>query len=425
MSLFFSSQGPRLTRALQSKTFSWFLLGQTVSTLGDGAFTTALAIAVYQLTGSSLIMGFFLMAQILPELFFTLFGGVVADRFPRRMIIVCADGARAMIVISIAALSWFHLLQLWHLFVLAVLFGCARSFFTPAYRAITPELVDRDHLASANALISLSVQFGQLLGPILGAGFIGLAGGSASLAFAFDGLTFVVSVCSLLSLRFAPGALYVAMDVEEERSMSLHSMLLDVREGFGTIWGSTWLRWSMLVATFGLVAESGAMAVSLPKMVFAVYGSGPWLLAAIATATGLGAAGGAILVGQVRLRRRGVLGLLGYVLTGLALIVFALPLPRASVVFIVLPAAFLAGFGMSVMYTIWATILYELVPGKMLGRVSSVDLLGSLAFLPLGYVLAGWLSDHLGPASVFLLGGLGMVILDLVPLFLRDIRDLQ
>jgi hypothetical protein len=59
MSLFFSSQGPRLTRALQSKTFSWFLLGQTVSTLGDGAFTTALAIAVYQLTGSSLIMGFF------------------------------------------------------------------------------------------------------------------------------------------------------------------------------------------------------------------------------------------------------------------------------------------------------------------------------------------------------------------------------
>jgi hypothetical protein len=61
----------------------------------------------------------------------------------------------------------------------------------------------------------------------------------------------------------------------------------------------------------------------------------------------------------------------------------------------------------------------------MLGRVSSVDLLGSLAFLPLGYVLAGWLSDHLGPASVFLLGGLGMVILDLIPLFLRDIRNLQ
>jgi hypothetical protein len=80
----------------------------------------------------------------------------------------------------------------------------------------------------------------------------------------------------LLSLRFAPVFLHVTVEVEEERPWSLHGMLLDMREGFGIIWKSTWLRWSMLVATFGLVAESGAMAVSLPKMVFTVYGSGPW-----------------------------------------------------------------------------------------------------------------------------------------------------
>ncbi|MFL5628631.1 MAG: hypothetical protein ACJ788_23875 [Ktedonobacteraceae bacterium] len=196
-------------------------------------------------------------------------------------------------------------------------------------------------------------------------------------------------------------------------------------EGFRTILASTWLSWSLIVATFGLVAYTGAMAVALPKMVFAVYASGPWLLAAITTTTGIGAMTGAIFVGQVPLRRRGIIAFLGYILSGLALIVFSLPLPRGSAAYVAVPAAFAVGFGMYIMHTIWATLLYELVPNEKLGRVSSVDLLGSLGLLPLGYVLAGLLSDRFGPPAVFLCGGLLMVILDIIPLFLRDIRKLQ
>jgi MFS family permease len=216
------------------------------------------------------------------------------------------------------------------------------------------------------------------------------------------------------------------LDTEETKQpIGLKSMAQDVTEGFRTILASTWLSWSLIVATFGLVAYTGAMAVALPKMVFAVYASGPWLLAAITTAVGIGAVGGAIFVGQLPLRRRGIIAFLGYILAGLALIAFSIPLPRASAPFIAVPAAFAVGFGMYVMHTIWATLLYELVPNEKLGRVASVDLLGSLGLLPLGYVLAGLLSDHLGPPSVFLLGGLLMVILNIVPLFLRDIRKLQ
>ena len=72
MSILFSSKGMRLAQAFQSRAFTWFWLGQTISALGDGAFATALAVAVYELTGSSLAMGLFLMAQIVPELIFTL-----------------------------------------------------------------------------------------------------------------------------------------------------------------------------------------------------------------------------------------------------------------------------------------------------------------------------------------------------------------
>ncbi len=425
MSLLIPRKGLRLAYALQSRAFAWFWLGQTVSALGDGAFATALAIAVYQLTGSSLAMGLFLTAQIIPELLFTLFGGVAADRLPRRKVLMGADTARALTVLMIALLAWLKLLHLWHLFVLAILFGFARSFFNPAYRAITPELVVKEHLASANALTSLSIQFGNFLGPVLGAGFIALGGGSASAAFAFDSLTFVISVCSLLAIRALPVTTLDPDTEETKQSIGLKSMAQDVTEGFRTILASTWLSWSLIVATFGLVAYTGAMAVALPKMVFAVYASGPWLLAAITTATGIGAMAGAIFVGQLPLRRRGIIAFFGYILAGLALVAFSIPLPRASAPFIAIPAAFAVGFGMYVMHTIWATLLYELVPNEKLGRVASVDLLGSLGLLPLGYVLAGLLSDHFGPAAVFLCGGLLMVILNSIPLFLRDIRELQ
>ncbi len=117
----------------------------------DGAFTTTLAVAVQQLTGSSLMMGLFLLAQIIPELIFTLLylGKSRLIGSPHRLVLLCADSGRMLTVLSIAALTWLQLFQIWHLLVLAVLFSLCRSFFHPAYSAITPNLVVKDHIASA------------------------------------------------------------------------------------------------------------------------------------------------------------------------------------------------------------------------------------------------------------------------------------
>lgn len=414
-------KGLRLTQALFSRAFAGFWLGQTISTLGDGAFNMALAVAVYQLTGSSLAMGFFLLAKMIPELLFTLFGGVAADRLPRRLLLLCADSGRALAVLGIAVLAWLHLLQLWHLFVLAVLFGLCHAIFNPAYRAITPDLVEKGQLSSANALTELSSQVGNFLGPLLGAGLIALANGAASTAFAFDGLTFVVSVGSLLALHSLPRSVQTPATTSAN---GLAGMFLDMRDGVRTILNSTWLSWSLLAATFGYVAYTGTMSVALPRLVFVVYKSGPWLLAAITTSAAIGGIVGAILVGQVRLRHRGSIAFLAYVLSGVALLAFSLPGAQYILVFVVLPAAFGVGFGMNIMGMIWANLLYELVPPDKLGRVVSVDHLGSLCMLPAGYVLAGGLSDQFGPTSVFLLGGLMMVVLNSLPLLLRSIREI-
>jgi len=416
------------TRALSSRSFALFWSGQTISALGDGAFNTALAIEIYLLTGSTLAMGIFLTAQFIPGLIFTLIGGVVADRFPRRLLLMLVDGGRAIVVLTIACFAWLHWLQMWHLVILAVIFGFIRAFFNPAYYAIIPETVEKEQLSSANALAQLSIQMGSLLGPVLGALFMVLAHNNAGPAFTFDGITFVISVLSLLAIHTGSSraseepVLHGQLSLQKSR---FSKMMQDIGEGFHFVRGSTWLSWSIIVPCICNAAYVSAIVVSLPKLIFGVYHGNTWILASIAMAEGCGAIIGAIVVGQFHFRHRGVVAFLGYALGGIALLCFVLPLPLAWMPFVLLVAAFILGFGLSILQTIWVTLLHVLVPSDKLGRVSSVDLVGSIAFLPVGYLLGGWMGDRFGPVSVFLFAGLLITISNVIPLLVRGIRELE
>ncbi len=179
-----------------SQPFALLWIGQTISTLGDGVSGIALAWLVLLLTGSATAMGLVIAVQILPTVLLLLMGGVTADRFSRRLVMLWSDGGRALVTFLIVGLGWFHLLHLWHLLVLALIFGVVDSFFSPAYSAIMPQLVSTEDLPSANALTALSRQMGRLLCPLMGAACVAITG--PVIAFAFDGLTFIISALCLL-----------------------------------------------------------------------------------------------------------------------------------------------------------------------------------------------------------------------------------
>jgi Transmembrane secretion effector len=189
----------RAAHALRSRPFALLWGGQTISALGDGAYTPALAWQTLVLTHSSAALAAVVSATIVPRLIFLLVGGLVADRLPRRTVPFVSDAGRALVVGAIAALSFSGALELWHLIVLGAIFGVVGAFFLPAYRAMPPLLVTRDALPSANALTELSGQLGLLIGPLIGAGLIFVTGPAA--AFAFDSASFVVSAASLLAKR--------------------------------------------------------------------------------------------------------------------------------------------------------------------------------------------------------------------------------
>jgi DHA3 family tetracycline resistance protein-like MFS transporter len=394
---------------------------------------------VLLLTGSGAAMAGVTIAGTVPRICFFLIGGVTADRVPRRLIMLLSDTARALIVLLIALLGWVHLLQVWHLYALALLFGVVDGFFSPAYQAIIPQVVEKEVLPSANALTGISQKVGFILGPVLAAGSITLLAIPAS-AFAFNGLTFIVSSLCLLAVRL-PGPAHrdsPPTDAQqssdqasgEGKSLSgkifagIRSVFSDAHEGFRYVLQSRWLRVAIPISALCNIAISGPSQVASPMLIHNVYGAGAWLLGVVIMANSLGSIVAMFLVGQLHLRRRGLFAYLALTSLSFVMVIFGLPLPHNWEPVVATLAAFTGGAGLGFFNITWITLLQEKVAGDKLGRVSSIDMLGSYALLPLGYALAGVFTDWLGASWVFIAGGLLNFVLCLVVLSVRDIRNL-
>jgi MFS family permease len=184
-------------------------------------------------------MGMVVLAQMLPMILLLLLGGVVTDHFPRHQVMLWSDTIRAVAVLLIAALGMAHLLQLWHLVLLALFFGTVRGFFSPAYQSIIPQVVEKEDLASANSLTELSYQLYCSLGPMLGASCVAFAGPAA--AFAFDRLTFIVSALCLVALRLPAPLSSPASASADLPRRGIRAVAAEMREGLRYVAGSTFL----------------------------------------------------------------------------------------------------------------------------------------------------------------------------------------
>lgn len=410
----------RFARALGVKSFALIWSGQTISALGDGVTLTALAWQVLILTRSGTAMGVVLVAETTPRVLFLLLGGVVADRFPRRTVLLWSDSVRGVAVAVIAVLGWLQVLALWHLILLGAIFGLASSFFIPAYQSIPPQLVDAEYLPSANALNGLSRQMSQLFGPALGAACVALT--NPSTAFAIDVLSFGVSAACLLAMHVPP---LPNAESDGERPRGLRGMVADIREGLGYVLRSPWLWVTIAIASLGNVGWA-PMQVALPKLIKEVYRQGVWLLGATGTAIAVGSIVTLVLIGQAkRLRHRGILAYGALILSSITVIVLGLPIPRAFAPAIAIGACVFFGAGLAVFELIWITSLQELVPADKLGRVTSVDWVGSLALLPVGLALVGVLTDRIGAAQVFVAGGALTLLLEVIAFAIPGIRNLD
>jgi MFS family permease len=423
----------RFIHALHNRPFTLVWIGQAISSLGDGAYNTALAWFILLLTGSATAMGIVVTASAIPRILFLLFGGVVADRLPRRLVMLWSDTGRALVVLLIATLAWLHLLQLWHLIVLSFIFGFVDGFFIPAYQSIPPQLVPGEDLASANALNELSQHGSQLLGPLLGATCVALVGPAS--AFGLDGLTFVASAFCLLFMYAPaktqtqgnnPSSEATPAKAKTASMWSPRSIFKDMGEGLKYVTSSTWIWVTIVVSALGNIVLVAPLVVALPKLIHDAYHTGVWLLGAIGAASATGAILAVLIVGQLKqIRWRGIKAYLSLVGSSLALIIIGIQLPQGSEAVIAIGAGLILGFGFGFFNVIWFIVLQQMIPADKLGRVSSIDMMGSLCLTPVGYVVGGILTDHIGPRLVFVVCGILSILLHLAALTVRGIRQLD
>lgn len=378
-----------ILRSLRHRNFRLFFIGQLVSMTGTWMQGTAQMWLVYRLTGSPALLGLVGFAGQIPALFLGLFGGLAADRFDRRALLV---GTQTLAMLQALVLAWLALsghIRIPHVFLLAAGLGMVTAFDMPARQAFVVKMVGREDLPNAIALNSLLVNASRMVGPALAGLLVGLSG--EGWCFLINGLSYLAVIVSLLLMRLEKNAPLPAGE----------GFRRQVREGLAYAGRHPEMR--ALLILLAVISLAGVPYMVLLS-VFAgeVYRRGPQGLGWLTAAAGVGALLGALVLASRR--EEGGLGRLAglsVMILGAALI--GLGASRAF------PAALLfvglAGGGMMTAFASSNIRLQSLTSEAMRGRVMSLFSMTFMGMSPFGALLAGFSAQRIGAPAAAALGG--------------------
>jgi MFS family permease len=384
-----------LTRALRHRNYRLFFSGQTVSLVGTWITRIATSWLVYRLTHSVFLLGVVGFFGQIPTLLLAPFTGVLIDRWNRHHILVVTQVLAMLQSVALAVLTLAGIITVTEILALQVVQGIINAFDTPARQTFVVEMVtDRADLPNAIALNSSMVNASRIIGP--SAGGIMIAAVGEGWCFAFDAVSYIAVIASLLAMRlekFSPPAANTRM-------------LDELRTGFRYVTRFPPVRDSLLL--LALVATMGMpYNVLMPAIAASVLHGGPHTLGYLMTAVGVGALGGAFYLAS----RRSVLGLGRVMVTatsafGVGLIAFSF----SRVLWLSLVLLPFVGAGMMVVMASTNTILQTIVEDDMRGRVMSFYTMAFLGTAPLGSLLAGFAADRIGPTRTVTLGGVACAL---------------
>lgn len=393
---------------LHHAPFRWLAAGRLINMLGSAVAPIALAFAVLDLTGSPSDLGIVIGLRSLAMVLFLLFGGVVADRLPRRAVLVVATLLSGVSQAAVAALILTGTATIPWLIGIGLFQGTVVAFTFPASQALTGQTVPSDLLRQANAVNRLGINAASIGGASLGALLV--AATSPGWGLAADAVTFLLAAGCFALVRVAEPARDPA-----QRSSTWH----ELRVGWNEFASRTWV-WVVVLAFMFINAATGAsQAVLGPVVAKRTIGVQGWGLVMSAAAVGL------ILGGVIALRIRPArLLLVGCAATG-GLLLLPMALALAPSLPVLLLAALVGSACVEQFGVAWDTSLQEVIPTDRLARVYAYDALGSILAQPIGFIVIGPIvgatserAGLLGCAAVIAIGVVGM-------LFSRDVRTLR
>lgn len=378
-------------RALRSRNYRLFFLGQGISLIGTWMQRIAVNWLAYRLTGSAFWLGMVGFWGQLPTFLIAPYAGVVADRFNLRRIVVATQVFSMIQALVLAGLTLAGVVNIWHVLALSVVLGLINGFDVPSRQSFVIEMVDqRDDLGNAIALNSFMFNGARLIGPSVAGVLIASMG--EGLCFLINGLSYIAVIASLLMMRLKP----------RRTPPPARSFFADFKEGFSYAYHSAPIR-SILLLLAMISLMGMPYVVLLPVVAKDVLHGGAHTLGFLAAATGLGALGGAFYLAL----RKNALGLIELIATaagmfGLSLAVFSFSANFWLSMLILL----FVGFSMMTQMAASNTLLQTIVTDEKRGRVMSFHTMAFMGMAPFGSLLAGSLAERIGTPGTLLVSGL-------------------
>lgn len=397
-------------RLLRSRNVRTLAAARLVSNFGNGIAPIALAFGVLGLPGATpTSLSIVMFCSMAPIVAFMLVGGVVADRFPRALLIGVTDMLLSAFVITNGVMLLTGTATVASISVIAFLSGILNAMWWPAMGGLMPELVEGKDLQQANSIIGMATNAASIVGTVTGGLLVAAIG--AGPAIVVDGLTFLVAGILVFTLR--------GTGTRRETGEHAPSVLDDLVHGWREFVRLKWV--VAVVAGYSILAmvfESLVAVLGPVRAKEALGGPRPWSYILAAWSAGMMV--GVVAMLRVRLKRP----LLTAMMWQLGMVSWFFALGFTTNLWILMAAAFACGIGFDVMMVTWQTALQQNVPQEALSRVSSYDAFGSLLFAPLGLLIAGPLSQRIGtPETARLFGVVSLVVLALI-IAVKDVRDL-
>lgn len=380
--------------ALKYPNYRLWFWSQMFSLFGAWMESTALGFLVFDLTKSTAYLGLVGFATGVPTWVFMLYAGVIADRMPRRILLQITQTVMTLLALGLAALAFLHLVQPWHILVIALLLGTANAFEAPARQAFVLEMVEAEDMTNAIALNSAMFNTATALGPAAAGVTYALFG--PAWCFLINGISFIAVIVALGMMKLKP---FVPKLVRA-------SALADLKEGLKYVAAHPMIRTIM-----GLIAVVSLFGVSfitlIPAWSVNILHGGARTNGFLQSARGAGALAAALLIASLgRFHFRGRLLTLGTfalpAVTALFAIVRWMPL---SLVLI-----FGSGLSLILIFNLANALVQSFAPNELRGRIMSIYALTFFGLMPIGALVIGLMAEHLGqPAAIFI--GTGIMFL--------------
>lgn len=358
-----------------------------ISLFGTWMQSTAQGFLIFQLTHSPIFLGYVGFAAGIPALVFTLYGGVIADRFSKRNVLIVTQAVMMILAVILATLTFLNLIQPWHIITLAFFLGVANAFDSPARQAFVLEMIERKDLVNAIALNSTMFNSASALGPAVAGITYALFG--PAWCFTINGLSFVGVIVALKMMKLPkmdkqPGHQSVIAELKEgiyyvakkEKLILALTITVTMTGLFGISFGTLFPAWAVKIL-HGDAATNGL----------------------IQSARGAGALAGALVVASIsHLKIKGKLFTMGTFMFPALLCIFAFInwLPISMIVL------FFVGVASLMILNTANGFVQTLVSDKLRGRVMAIYSITFFGFMPIGSLFIGFLAEHFGePAAVF------------------------